>query len=810
MMSTILQDLRFAVRMLTKSPGFTAVAVLALALGIGANTAIFSVVNTVLLSPLPFPQPNQLVTVRQQLKQPGSFSVSYPNFFDWRAQNHVFSRIAAYRGDDFTLTGVGEPLHLPGAMVTWDFFQFLGVRPLIGRSFLPNEEKAGSHVAMLSYSLWQSQFKSNPGIVDRAITINGKSYTVVGVMPAGFEFPIVTEPPKLWTTIAPDAEGKTPLTAQRGSDMLRVVARLRAKVSLSRATADMRLIDQRLAKQYPNEDGGFSGVEVQPELHDLVQNVRLGLLILLGAVGCVLLIVCANVASLLLSRAATRSKEIAIRAALGAGRRRVIRQLLTESVLLSLVGAGFGLLIAAWGTAFLLRFAPVSIPRAQQIGMDGHVLTFAIVLALVTAIIFGVVPAFQVSKPNLAESLKEGGRGASDASTHHRLRAALVVGETAVALILLAGAGLLIASYMAIERVDPGFNPQHVLTFTFRLPDTRYTDARRLSFYNDFLARIQSAPGVRSASAIVPLPDSNDEWGVSFQVESHVVPAADEPVSGFAMTDPGYFHTMGIPILRGREFGETDNAKSLPVVIVNQAFAKQYFPNQDPVGKRIQPAASMSGKPPWREIVGVAGNVKTEGLAGKTPSIYYVPYQQLPFSSLTFVVRTAGNPRAMAGMVRSLIASMDPNVPVYSVETMNEYLAASVAQPRFNTLMLGIFAALALVLAAVGLYGVISYSVAQRTHEFGIRMALGARQEAILRLVLKEGLVLALAGVGIGMAGAFGLSRLISSLLYGVKSSNPLVFTGVAVVLVGVALLASYIPARRATKVDPIEALRYE
>jgi putative ABC transport system permease protein len=457
-----------------------------------------------------------------------------------------------------------------------------------------------------------------------------------------------------------------------------------------------------------------------------------------------------------------------------------------------------------------LRFDPVSIPRAQQIGMDGRVLIFAIVLALVTAAIFGVVPALQVSKPNLVESLKEGGRGSSDASRHHQLRVALVIGETAVALILLAGAGLLIASYVALQRVDPGFDPQRVLTFTFRLPDARYTDAQKLSFHNDLLTRIRSAPGVRSASAIVPLPDSNDYWGVSFQVEGHLVPAADQPVAGFAMADPEYFRTMGIRILRGREFSETDNAKSLPIVIVSQAFAQRYFPNQDPVGKRIQPGASMSGKPPWREIVGVVGNVKNRGLAGQTPPIYYVPYQQLPLSSLTFVVRTGGNPRAVTAMVRSLMASVDPSIPVYRVETMNEYLSASVAQPRFNTLMLGIFAALALVLAAVGLYGVISYSVAQRTHEFGIRMALGAQPQTVLKLVLREGLVLALAGVGIGLAGAFGLTRLMSSLLYGVKSSNPLVFAGVAAILIGVALLASYIPGRRATRVDPIEALRYE
>ncbi|MGH9447882.1 MAG: ABC transporter permease, partial [Terriglobia bacterium] len=484
-------------------------------------------------------------------------------------------------------------------------------------------------------------------------------------MPAGFQFPISAESPALWTTCAVDAENKARIPTHRGWNLLSVIARLKSHVSLSQAEADMNVIEARLAKQYPTEDGGSQGVEIRPELQDLVQNVRLGLLILLGAVGCVLLIACANVANLLLSRAATRNKEIAIRAALGAGRRRVIQQLLAESVLLSLFGAGFGLLIAVWGTAFLLRFAPVSLPRAQQIGMNGDVVIFAIILAFVTAILFGVVPAFQVSKPNLVESLKEGGRGASDASSHHRLRAALVIGETAVALILLAGAGLLIASYVAIGRVDPGFNPQHVLTFTFRLPDNRYTDAQKISFYNRFLARLRPAPGVRSASAIDPLPDSSDLWSVNFQIQGHPVPVSQEPVAGFAITEPGYLHTMGIPILRGREFSETDNAKAPPVVIVSHAFAKRYFPNEDPVGKYVQLGPLALGPRPWREIIGVAGDVKDRGLAAGGRPIYYGPYQQLPAPILTFVVRAEGNPRALAGTVRSLMASTDRNIPLY-------------------------------------------------------------------------------------------------------------------------------------------------
>ncbi|HEV2419320.1 MAG TPA: ABC transporter permease [Terriglobia bacterium] len=809
-MSTILQDFRFGLRMLTKNPGFTAVAIITLALGIGANTAIFSVVNTVLLSPLPFAKPGQLVSLQQKVKGQPDSGVSYPNLFDWRTQNNVFSHIAGYHGNDFTLTGIGDAVHLPGEIVTWDLFQLLGTHPLLGRGFLPQEEKAGSHVVVLSYSLWRSRFKSNPGILEHAITLNGKVYTVVGIMPAGFQFPVSAAPPAFWTTCAVDAENNPPITPHRGWTILSVIARLKPGVTLTGAEADLNVIQARLAKQYPADDSNSQGVDIRPELQDLVQNVRLGLLVLLGAVGCVLLIACANVANLLLSRSATRSKEIAIRAALGAGRRRVIRQLLTESFLLSLCGTALGLLIAVWGTAFLLQFAPVSLPRGHEIGIDGRVLIFAIALAFVTAIIFGVVPAFRVSKPDLVESLKEGGRGAADASRHHRLRAVLVAAETAVALVLLAGAGLLIASYVALAGVQPGFNSQRVLTFTFQLPDNRYTGAQKINFYDQFLARLRAAPGIRSASAIDPLPDSSDTWTVNFQIQGRPVPFAQEPVAGLAIPEPGYFHTMGIPILRGREFSETDTATAPPVVVISKAFADRYFPNQNPLGKHIQLGPLAMGPRPWREIVGVVGDVHDRGLAAETRPMYYGPDSQLQAPSLTFVVRSAGNPRALVGTIRRLMASMDRNIPIYNVETMSEYLSASVVQLRFNTLMLGIFAALALALAAVGLYGVISYSVVQRTHEFGIRMALGAQQETILKLVLREGVVLVLAGVGIGLVGALGLTRLMGSLLYGVKPTDPATLVIASLVLIAVALIASYIPARRATKVDPMAALRCE
>lgn len=802
------QDLRYGLRQLSRNPGFTAVAVLTLALGIGANTAMFSVIDAVLLRPLPYAHPSQLVSVQQRVGHGVSSSVSYPNFFDWRSQNHVFSSIAAYCESDFTLTGVGQPVHLPGEIVTWDTFRLLGERPALGRGFLPQDEQAGSHEVLLSHRLWQSRFGSNPKVVGHAIALNGKSYTIRGVMPAGFQFPISAETAELWTAIAPDAEGKSPMTADRGAALFSVIARLKPVVTKSQAEADIGVISRRLAKEYPNTDGGFKGVILQPELRQIVGSVQLALLILLGAAGFVLLIACANVASLLLSRGASRNKEMAIRVALGAGRRRVVRQLLTETLLLSFLGTGLGLLLAVWVTRVLLRLTPVTIPRSSQVGVDGLVLLFAIALTFVTAVMFGAAPALQLSKPGLGEALNEGGRSSSDAGRHRRLRNGLVIGETAVAFSLLAGAALLIASYLALQRTDPGFNPHQLLTFTVDLPGTRYSRAQMVSFYTRLLARLHQTPGVRSASGVVPLPET-DHWRLSFEIEGHPVASAMRPVAGFVMASPGYFHTMGIPILQGRGFTEADDEKAPPVTVVRQAFARRYFPNEDPVGKRIRPRA---GVPPlWREIVGVVGDVKDRGLAGTSGPVYYVPYNQLPLSSaLTLMARAKGNPRALVSLVRSEMSSMDPNIALYRTETMERYLASSSAQARFNTILLGIFASLALLLAAVGLYGVVSYSVSQRTHEIGVRMALGAQKNDVLRLVVGQGMVLALIGVGIGIIAAMGLTRLMASLLYGVKPTDPLTFVVVSLVLISAALFACYIPARQATKGDPMVALRHE
>ncbi len=808
---SLIQDLRYGLRQLRRNPGFTAVAVLTLALGTGANTAMFSLIDAVLLRPLPYAHPSQLVSIQQRVGHVASadVKVSYPNFLDWRSQNHVFSSIAAYCESNFTLTGVGQPVQLPGEFITWDTFRLLGKRPALGRGFLPQDEQAGSHEVLLSHRLWQSRFRSNPKVVGHAIALDGKSYTIRGVMPAGFQFPINAETAELWTAIAPDAGGKSPMTADRGAGLFSVIARLKPGVTMSQAEADIGVISRRLAKEYPNTDGDFKGVILQSELRQIVGSVQLALLILLGAVGFVLLIACANVASLLLSRGASRNKEMAIRVALGAGRRRVVRQLLTETFLLSLLGTGLGLLLAVWGTRVLLRLTPVTIPRSSQVGVDGLVLLFAIALAFVTAVLFGAAPAIQLSKPGLGEALKEGGRSSSDTGRHRRLRNGLVIGETAAAFSLLAGAALLIASYLALQRTDPGFNPHQLLTFTFQLPRTRYSRAQEVSFYTRLLARLRQTPGVRSASGVVPLPET-DPWSLSFEIEGHPVASAMRPVAGFVMASPGYFHTMGIPILQGRGFTEADDEKAPPVTVVSQAFAHRYFPNEDPVGRRIRTRASMGGVPPWREIVGIVGDVKDRGLAGTPGPVYYVPYNQLPLTTLTFIVRAKGNPRALVSLVRSEMVSMEPNIPLYDIETMEQYLASSSAQARFNTILLGIFASLALLLAAVGLYGVVSYSVSQRTHEVGVRMALGARREDVLKLVVGQGFKLTLIGVGIGIAAALVLTRYLSSLLYGVKPTDPLTFVVVSLTLTGVALLACYVPARRAASVDPMVALRHE
>ncbi len=814
-MNTLFQDIRFGLRMLIKSPSVSIIATVALALGIGANTAIFSVVNAVLLRPLPFPNPESLVSLFETDSQRGYVrgSHSYPNFFDLRSQNTTFERVAAYHSSDYIMTGRGEPARLQGAVVTADLLQLLGVSPALGRTFLAGEDKPTEtgRVAILSHALFQKRFNGDPSLINQAITLDGISFTVIGVMPPGFEFPIQNDPVELWTTIAGDASGKTPVTNQRGAHFLQVIGRLKPGISEDQAQADLTAIAARLEQQYPDTNTHKS-LRLDPALKALVGDIRPALLILLGAVACVLLIACANVANLLLARATSRHKEMAIRTALGASRVRVIRQLLTESVMLSLLGGAVGLLLAVWWSDLLIALGKDDIPRAVQVGIDWRVLTFTLGVSLLTGLIFGLAPAFHSSKSELVETLKEGGRGTSAGIRRNRVRNVLVVTELSIAVVLLVGAGLLIQSLYRLQHVNSGLHPENVLTFNVTLPETKYNSDAQSRFFIDLKSRLESTPGVQSASTIFPLPLNGDRFSISFQIEGRPVAPKDEPSGDFFTTGVGYFRAMGIPLIKGRDFDDRDKHGSTPVIIISEMFARQHFPNEDPIGKRVHPGiSSIEGEEStMREIIGVVGDVRNRSLDVEPKVAYYVPQTQVPFTQMVTVVKTNSEPRGFIPTVTKQVAAMDQDLPLFGVKSMEEYLSASVAAPRFSTTLLSIFAGVALVLTIVGLYGVMSYSVAQRTNEIGIRLALGAQSRDVLLMVVKQGSTLILLGLVIGMAGAYALTRLIASLLFGVTAKDPFTFAAVAVLLAVVALLACYVPAWRATKVDPMEALRCE
>ena len=814
-MNTLLQDIRFGLRMLLKSPSVSIVATIALALGIGANTAIFSVVNAVLLRPLPFPEPESLVALFETDSQRGlqRGSHSYPNFMDMRAQNTVFENVACYHGSNYIMTGRGEPARLEGAVVTANLFPLLKVQPMLGRVFLPDEDKPTEtgRVVVLSHKLFQQRFNGDPSIINQAITLEGIKFTVVGVMPPAFEFPIQNDPVELWTTVAGDASGEEPITAQRGAHFLQVIGRLKSGVTEEKAQAELAAIASRLEQQYPDTNTHKS-LRLESALKALVGDIRPVLLILLGAVACVLLIACANVANLLLARATTRHKEMAIRTALGASRTRVVRQLLTESVLLSLVGGGVGLLLAVWWSDLLVALGKEDIPRAIHVGMDWRVLGFTLGVSLLTGLIFGLAPAFHSSRTELVESLKEGARGTSAGSFANVVRKVLVVIELGFAVLLLTIAGLLIQSLWRLQRVNSGLHPENILTFDVTLPEVKYKSANQSQFFIDLKQRLESTPGVQSASSILPLPLSGERFGISFEIEGRPMAPKDHPSADFFTTGVGYFKTMGIPIIKGRDFDDRDKHGSTPVIIITETFARQYFPNEDPIGKRIHPGISTYDNEDsvMREIVGVVGDVRNRTLSTESKPAYYVPQTQVPFSEMVTVVKTTGDPRGLISAATKEVAGMDPDVPLFSVKSMEEYLSASVAAPRFSTTLLSIFAGVALVLTVVGLYGVMSYSVAQRTNEIGIRMALGAQSRDVLLMIVRQGSTLILLGLGIGLAGAYALTRVISSLLFGVTAKDPFTFAAVSVLLAFVALLACYIPALRATKVDPMNALRCE
>src|SRR5215213_9131345 len=800
-MNNLIQDIRFGLRMLLKSPSVSIVATIALALGIGANTAIFSVVNAVLLRPLPFPDADSLVAVFETVPQLGRSrgSHSYPNFLDFRAQNTVFERVSSYHGGDFIMTGRGEPARLQGSVVTADLFPLLGVQPMLGRTFLPDEDKPTEtgRVVVLSHSLYQRRFGGDPSILNQPITLDGIRFTVVGVMPPSFEFPIQNDPAELWTTIAGDASGKEPVTGQRGAHFLRVIARLKPGVSREQAQAEMETIGARLEQQYPDTNTNRS-LRIEPALTALVGDIRPTLLILLGAVACVLLIACANVANLLLARATGRHKEMAIRSALGASRIRVIRQLLTESVLLSIVGGGAGLLLAVWWSDLLVALGKDDIPRAIHIGMDWRVLGFTLGVSLLTGLIFGLAPAFHSSKTELVDSLKEGGRGTSEGARRNRVRNVLVVAELAIAVVLLVGAGLLIQSLWRLQRVNSGLHPENVLTFNVVLPETKYKTDRQSQFFIDLKQRLQTTPGAVSASWIYPLPLSDDRFVISFEIDGRPMAPKDHPSADFFTTGVDYFKTMGIPIIKGRDFDDRDKHGSTPVVIVTEKFARDFFPNEEAVGKRIRPGIGTieDEDTPWREIIGVVADVRNRSLSTDPPPAYYVAQTQVPFTQLVGVIKTSNDPRGLISAVGKEVAAMDQDVPVFAVKTMEEYLSTSVAGPRFSTTLLSIFAAVALVLTIVGLYGVMSYSVARRTNEIGIRLALGAQRQQVLGATMRESLALVTVGAAIGIGIVFASSRFVASLLFGVPKNDAVSIALATAVLAVVAAIAAYLPAR--------------
>jgi putative ABC transport system permease protein len=818
-METLLQDLRFSLRMLVKHPGFTLVAVIALALGIGANTAIFSVINAVLLRPLPFAEPERLVNVWETRPQRGikQNPVAYPNFADWRDQNDVFERIAASYVSNFTLTGVENPERLQCGIVSADLFPLLGAQALVGRIFLPEDDKNGAPLTViLSYKLWKQRYNSDPGVLDSNITLNNRSYAVIGVMPEGFQFPVRNDPVDLWTTFAKDLTpaGGESIDRQRDDHFLRVIARLKHGVTVQQAQSTLETIAAGLSEKYPNTNGNW-GVAINPTLEDLVGDVRSTLLILIGAVGCVLLIACANVASLLLARATTRYKEMAVRTALGASRARVIRQLLTESVVLAIAGGLLGLLFALWGMARLVALSGDDLPRAAQIGIDVRVLGFTLLVAIFTSVLFGLVPAIHSSKTDLNETLKEGGRGTSG-SGRTRLRSVLVTVEVAIAVVLLVGAGLLIQSLWRLQRVDTGLNPQNVMTMQIGLPEVKYTAKQQGEFYHQLQERLRALPGVESASAVYPLPLSPSRISISFDIEGRPVPKSERPSADFRDVSLNYFRTMGIKLVKGRDFDERDNDKAPGALIINEYFADKFFPGEDPIGKRVRPNVSFEPDkdPTWHEIVGVVSNVRHRGQSKDFTAEYYVLHEQMPYNYMVLTVKTANDPHGIVNAVREEVHALDKDLPLYNIRSMDEYLSASVAQPKLFATLLATFAALALALTAVGLYGVVSYSVAQRTHEIGIRMALGARPLDVLRMVIRQSMTLAGIGIVIGLIGTFVLTRVLASiitgLLYGIGATDPLTFAAIALIIIGVALVACAVPARRATRVDPLVALRYE
>ncbi|HEV2864463.1 MAG TPA: ABC transporter permease [Pyrinomonadaceae bacterium] len=809
-MKTLWQDVRYGARVLWKSKGFTAVAVVTLALGVGANSAIFSVVNAVLLRPLPLEEPDRLVTPWGNNERPDeSQVVSYPDFADWRERTQTLSNITAYNRSGALLKVGDEQEALSGTSASADIFPMLGIKPPLGRAYTREEDKPGAPpVILISQGVWQRHFNSDPSVVGRQMTLGNRPYEIIGVLPEGFKFPVQATKMDFMQPLAPALGDRV---QRRGSYSLRAVARLKPGVTPEQAAAEMRQIGADIERQFPDE-GLRLGLRLVTLHEALVGDVRFALLVLLGAVGLVLLIACVNVANLSLARSASRRREMAVRTALGASRGRVVRQLLTESLLLSLLGGAAGLLLAMWGTDLLIAASPVDIPRLKEVGLDARVVGFTTAVSVLTGVLFGLAPALQVSRAQLADSLKEGARGSTEGGGRVRARSLLVVAEVALSLVLLAGAGLLLRSFERVRAVDPGFDPQNVLTVGLSAARSKYqTGEQQAAFFGDVVRRVSESPGVVSAGLTSMLPLSGDNSAGTFLIDGRPAPAASEkPKANYRVVSPDYFRTMGIALKSGRAVTEHDTNDAPRVIVINEALARRYFSGEDPLGRRIriETDPQLEPNPPAREVVGVVADVRHESLEAPAEPEYYLPYRQAPERYMEVVARMA--PGVGAEALRAAVKAVDREQYVPEVAPMSKLLSESVARRRFQMLLLGLFAAAALVLAAVGIYGVMSYAVTQRTHEIGVRLALGAEGGDVLRMVVGQGLGLALAGVGVGLLAALVLARAISGLLYGISPADPVTFASVSLLLVAVALFACVVPARRATRVDPMIALRHE
>jgi len=825
-MMTLWQDIRYGMRMLWKNRAISAIVILALALGIGANSAIFSVVNTVLLRPLPYAESDRLVFLNEKSPVLDEMSISYPNFLDWREHNQSFERIGVYNRGSYNLTGTGDAERIITTQMSADMFSVLRVNALHGRVFTNQEDKpGGTPVVVLSYALWQRRFGGQMSILNQPITLNGKSYVVIGVMPDNFDGPSPSSTRSdMWVPVG-QLSDQASWKSRGNHPGLYAIARLKPGVSMQQADADLNNIAANLEKQYPGSNAG-NRVRFRSLLEIYVSDIRRALWVIFAAVGFVLLIACANIANLLLARATARRKEMAIRTAVGASRWRLMRQLLTESILLSLIGGGVGLLLARAGIDLILYVSPTAIPRSREIGLDWTVLGFTIAVSFITGILFGLIPALQAGEVDVHETLKETGRGMSG---RHWLRSSLVVVQMATTLVLLIGAGLMIRSFYLLQKVNPGFSYEHLTSFSVSLPQRKYaTEEAQESFYDRLLENLHALPGVESAAAASGLPLGNNGWQTGFTIDGQPPPPRDQtPLMEACLVTPEYFRAMNIPVLRGRVFNEHDDRSSLNgrdlsklsenerqiaalnKIVIDDEFARRYWPNEDPIGKRINLGDDKS--PQKLEVIGVVGRVKMESLNQNSDRVQgYFPFAQVPNGGMTVIVKGTTDPNQFGASVRAAVKEIDPDQPIYNPRTMDQIRGESVAPERLNLTLLSLFAGLALVLAIVGIYGVMSYSVTQRTHEIGIRMAIGARPRDVFAMILGHGMKLTVLGIVIGLAAAFGLTRLMETMLFGVAPTDLTTFTAISVLLVTVALLACYLPGRRATKVEPTISLRYE